>query len=94
VVYLSSNILHSLSGEGLNIQYGAGSSGTAEINIHNVNGSIVRHLFNQSVSQGTQLVGWDGKDDGGSPTSTGLYLVMVRFPGGNVVIKKVIVLKQ
>jgi hypothetical protein len=93
-LFLGANILHSLSGETLNIQYGAAGAGTAIINIYNANGSIIRHLINQTVTQGPQNFYWDGKDDNGSPASTGLYLVMARQPGGAVVIKKVVVLKQ
>jgi flagellar hook assembly protein FlgD len=64
------------------------------VNIHNGNGSLIRHLANQPVSKGIQNFYWDGKDDGGSPVSTGLYLVMVRQLDGAAVIKKVLVLKQ
>ncbi len=93
-LFLGANILHSLNGENLNIQYGAGTDGPVVINIHNVNGSIIRHLISQSVATGPHNFYWDGKDDNGSPAATGLYLVMVRPASGPVIIKKVVVLKQ
>ncbi|HTC22628.1 MAG TPA: FlgD immunoglobulin-like domain containing protein [bacterium] len=93
-LFLGENVFHSLSGENLTIQYGVATAGNVVINIYNANGAIIRHLINQGVTQGPQNFYWDGKDDNGSPASTGLYLVMARQPGGATTIKKVVVLKQ
>jgi hypothetical protein len=90
-VYLSANVFHSLSGGALTIQYDITNGPPLAITIHTATGAVIRHL---SPAPGAISTDWDGKDDNGSPASTGLYLVAVRLADGTTVLKKVAVEKQ
>lgn len=89
--YLSANVFHDLSDAPLTVQYNDAGGDPLAITIHTATGALVRHL---TVTSGASSATWDGKDDGGSPASTGLYLVAVRQANGITILRKVVVLKQ
>ncbi len=49
-----------------------------EIVIYSVNGRVVRTLADQHFSMGSHSVEWDGLDDGGSRTASGVYFARLR----------------
>jgi len=49
-----------------------------EIVIFSVNGRVVRTLADQHFSMGSHSVEWDGLDDGGSRTASGVYFARLR----------------
>ncbi len=89
--YLSANVFHDLSDAPLTIQYNDGNGDPLALTVHTAIGALVRHLV---VPPGASSAVWDGKDDSGSPVSTGLYLVAVKQANGTTVLRKVVVLKQ
>jgi hypothetical protein len=92
-LFLDANVMHSMGAGHLHVSYSVEGSGQILLNVNSVTGLVVKHLLNQSTSAGDHSVDWDGKDDNGSPLSTGLYLVVLREPDGSILIKKVVVLK-
>ncbi len=89
--YLSANVFHDLSDAPLTVQYNDAGGDPLAITIHTATGALVRNL---TVTSGASSATWDGKDDGGSSASTGLYLVAVRQANGTTILRKVVVLKQ
>jgi len=60
--------------------------------IYDVRGALVRRLADQSMPAGDHSLVWNGLDDGGRTTSSGIYFV--RLIAGNVVeTRKVVMLK-
>ncbi|HNT52497.1 MAG TPA: FlgD immunoglobulin-like domain containing protein, partial [Candidatus Syntrophosphaera sp.] len=43
------------------------------IGIYNLKGQLVRTLVNEDKAAGSHSVSWDGRDDNGSPVSSGVY---------------------
>ena len=59
----------------------AAGSGAQTVEIHDVTGRLVRRLTGGWQPAGTRLVTWDGRDDGGAPLPSGVYLATVRTAG-------------
>jgi len=41
-------------------------------------GRMVKTLWNDDMTSGPQILGWDGRDDNGSAVSSGTYLARVK----------------
>ncbi|MFH1143260.1 MAG: C25 family cysteine peptidase, partial [Candidatus Eisenbacteria bacterium] len=50
----------------------------AHLGIYDVQGRLVQTVFSGPQPTGVQLVEWDGRDGGGRPLSTGLYVVRLK----------------
>ena len=48
-----------------------------EVSIYDINGRIVRNLFNEYVSSSGRNITWDGRNDKGFIITTGIYIVKV-----------------
>jgi FlgD Ig-like domain len=59
----------------------ASGSGAQTVEIHDVTGRLVRRLTGGWQPAGTRLLRWDGRDDGGSPLPSGVYLATARSAG-------------
>jgi hypothetical protein len=59
----------------------AAGSGAQTVEIHDVTGRLVRRLTGGWQPAGTRLLTWDGRDDGGSPLPSGVYLATARSAG-------------
>jgi hypothetical protein len=59
----------------------AAGSGAQTVEIHDVTGRLVRRLTGGWQPSGTRLLVWDGRDDGGSPLPSGVYLATARTAG-------------
>jgi len=64
--------------DGSEIAYTLPASHTVFVEIANASGTIIRTLTNGVAQSGSQSVWWDGKNNGGSFVSNGLYTVKVR----------------
>jgi plastocyanin len=74
------------------IPYTLHSSGHARLVIANILGQSVRQLVEETQPAGTYLARWDGRDDMGSPVSSGVYFY--RLETGSVAMtRKMVVLR-
>ena len=47
---------------------------TVRLEIHDLRGRLVRHLWNGTLPAGARWIGWDGRDDTGSLVASGVYV--------------------
>jgi hypothetical protein len=59
------------------------NAGTATLCVYNLNGQVIRELLNEYRVAGEHRVPWDGRDDRGRATASGVYFI--RFEAGNEV---------
>jgi uncharacterized repeat protein (TIGR01451 family) len=74
------------------IEYGLTSAGLVSINIYNVRGELIRTLVHERKVPGWYSVDWDGRDQGGNPVASGVYLDRMSA-GSFVSTKKLVLLK-
>ncbi len=65
---------------GTSITFDAPGAQKVEIVIFNILGQKIRTLFTGTSIPGRNIVRWDGKDDAGQNTSTGVYFFQLRTP--------------
>jgi FlgD Ig-like domain len=63
-----------------------------ELKIYNLLGQEVRTLVNERKEAGYHTVEWDGRDDAGTPVSSGIYLYRIKA-GEIIKIRKMVLLK-
>ena len=74
------------------VQFALAAPQHVRVAIYDVRGALVRRLADQSMPAGDHSLVWNGLDDGGRTTSSGIYFV--RLIAGNVVeTRKVVMLK-
>ena len=74
------------------IMYRLNAEAAVSLRIFDVNGRLVRTLFENSVqSPGEQNVPWDGKDDDGATIGAGKYFYQVQTPQKTATGKMVVV---
>jgi hypothetical protein len=56
------------------IRFDMPSAGFIDLSIYDVHGGLVRTLLRESRNAGSHSVGWDGKDGGGIPVPSGVYV--------------------
>jgi flagellar basal-body rod modification protein FlgD len=61
-------------------------SGSVEIDVLDVQNTVVRHLTTGPRGPGAQVVEWDGRDSGGNAMTPGLYHYRVTGQGGAVAV--------
>jgi len=52
-----------------------------KITVYDVSGRAVRTLMNQSVAAGSHVTTWDGRDDSGRASASGVYYYRMTAPG-------------
>jgi len=55
------------------IHFDIALAGLVELRIYDVSGRLVRKLVNQEMLPARHMVEWDGRDDRGSPVTSGVY---------------------
>jgi hypothetical protein len=65
--------------------------GRARIEIYDLRGRLVRQLIDESLPAGEYTRSWSGLDDQGQRVASGIYLVRLRHPGGERVVKAALV---
>jgi hypothetical protein len=63
------------------IEYQLTQQGHVSLNIYNLTGDLVRTLVNDERFAGDYSEMWDGHDDAGAPTSSGLYIYTLKADG-------------
>ncbi|HKQ57603.1 MAG TPA: putative Ig domain-containing protein, partial [Candidatus Eisenbacteria bacterium] len=61
------------SGEGTELEFGLGEGGAVELMIYGVDGRRVRTLVQETREAGMYRERWDGRDDGGHGSPSGVY---------------------
>jgi len=61
------------------IEYSLSETGNVEIIIFDINGRIIRNLFNKNQISGTYNCIWDSKDNSGKSIQSGIYICNVKF---------------
>ncbi|GEM_PF-5897996 len=64
-----------------------------EIEIYSLRGQLVRKLYSGELKSGVNYFKWDGKDNNGTPVSSGIYLVKTKASNGFSVSKEILLLK-
>ena len=89
---LSHNIVNPSYGW-LRVDVLAPASGRTRLDVYNLLGERVRLIADWDAVSGTPYrFQWDGKNEGGQDAGNGVYVLLLRGPGGTVV-RKVILLK-
>jgi hypothetical protein len=63
----------------------------ATIRIFDLQGRVVRTLLQADIGPGLVTAGWDGRDDGGRPQSTGIYFYRVTVGAAQLVSKMMLI---
>ncbi len=67
-------------------------SGFVDLDIYNIRGQKVRKLMAKFVDAGEHRVIWDGRDDDGDKTGSGVFFGRLKF-GDRIAIRKLLMLK-
>jgi len=74
------------------IKYDIAKSGKTRIDIYNIKGQLVKTLLDKQVDAGSYEIKWDGRNNEGRVTSSGVYFYKMRTNGYNC-ISKMLMLK-
>jgi len=74
------------------IEYEIPRSGNVEIFICDLNGRLVKILFQKKLEQGRHQLTWDGLDKANQKVTSGLYIYSIRFDN-TILSKKMILIK-
>jgi hypothetical protein len=64
-------------------------SSTVRLDVHDLRGRCVRHLWSGTVPAGGRWIGWDGRDDAGDLVASGVYVGRLVRGDGTVSVRKV-----
>lgn len=73
------------------IAYQLKDSAQVTLNIYNQRGQLIRSLVNATKDGGRFQIAWDGKDNHGTPCSSGLYIARMQASGMNSYYKMTLV---
>lgn len=74
------------------IRFALPSETEASLKVYDVQGRLVRNLGSARFSAGSHALQWDGRDESGTPVSTGIHFIRVEA-GGTSVVQKVIIIR-
>jgi len=74
------------------IAFNLPESGFVDLSLYALDGKLVRTLVNQTMQAGLREVLWDGRNDRGTPVSSGVYLYRLRA-GNRTLSRKMLYLK-
>ncbi len=75
-----------------NIMFYVEESGLVDLSIYNIKGQRVRKLMAGYVDAGEHRVVWDGRDENGDKTGSGVFVGRLKF-GDRIAIRKMLMLK-
>ena len=74
------------------ISFDLKSAGETSVSVYNIKGQLVNNLLNQSLSSGSHILFWDGRDSNGNQCSNGVYFI--RLLKDNIpYVRKLLILK-
>jgi hypothetical protein len=74
-------VLDRVSGDQARIQLGVPSSGKVTLDVYDLRGHKVRQLYNGVLEAGVRVLTWDGRDDSGRQTASGVYFLRMNASG-------------
>lgn len=74
------------------IQYQLPHEGQIRLTIYNLNGQVVKTLYNGRQKVGTHRITWNGEDDRGKQLASGIYFCRLES-GNRILIQKLILMK-
>jgi subtilisin family serine protease len=74
------------------LQLAMPKSSPADVRVYDVRGTLVRRVVSRSLTPGFHQVGWNGRNESGSPVGSGVYFVQMRA-GGKVVTQRLAVVR-
>jgi hypothetical protein len=74
------------------IEYTLPHAGNVDVNIYDVQGRLVRSLFNSNQQVGAHALVWDSRNNAGGIVASGTYFCQVLFNGTSLV-KKLVLIK-
>ncbi len=66
------------------LRFALPASATTAVRVFDINGRIVRTLFQGTMEAGSHSIEWDGRDAHGKPTANGMYFVRVEHGGKQI----------
>lgn len=76
-----------------NISFNLAKNSHVELAIYNIKGQLVKTLVNGQKNAGTHIVNWNGKDESGKDTSSGIYFYKISTDKNFTSIRKMILLR-
>jgi flagellar hook assembly protein FlgD len=76
-----------------NIAFSLPRATEVEINVYNIRGQKIRDLTKGMMDSGNHVISWNGIDNFGKRSSTGIYFVSVKADGYERIVRKVTLLK-
>ena len=74
------------------IRYTASQRGVATLGVYDLNGQLVKRLYSDSLPAGRHEIAWDGRDNSGHETASGVYIVRLSV-GSAVDTQKIMLVK-
>jgi len=69
------------------VGFSLAAGGPVRLAIHDARGRLVRILVDGTLAAGSHVVAWDGRDGGGRPVASGIYLARLETSHGADVVK-------
>ncbi|HSG67472.1 MAG TPA: T9SS type A sorting domain-containing protein, partial [Bacteroidales bacterium] len=76
-----------IAGNSTSIHYAIDKDGYTEVGILNMQGRLVRNLYNGNSIKGINELSWDGRDVNGNIVPAGIYLCRIRSGGASMALK-------
>ncbi len=64
-----------------NLAFKLAKNASAQVDIYNIKGQQIRTLYNGSLKSGINRIAWNGTDDNGKATGTGIYFARIQSQG-------------
>jgi carboxypeptidase T len=74
-------ILDRVSGGGARVQLGVPGTSRVTVDVYDLRGLRVRQLYNGVMDAGVRVLTWDGRDDSGRSTASGVYFLRMNAEG-------------
>ncbi|MCK4695997.1 MAG: T9SS type A sorting domain-containing protein, partial [Candidatus Cloacimonetes bacterium] len=75
------------------IHYQLPKESNVELKIYNIRGQKIKQLVNDVLPAGEHVIIWNGEDELGNPTSSGIYFYKLKVNGKLEAVKKCLLLK-
>jgi hypothetical protein len=66
------------------IYFSIPEEGKVKINVYNIAGRKVQSILNERLKKGYHFVLWDGRDENGHKTSSGIYFIRIKYRGETI----------